>query len=106
MAEFIRVGSLAEIAPGTVLFAEVGEASVAVANCNGELYAVDNVCTHDGGSLDEGELYCDTYDIECPRHGATFDVRTGKVTALPAVRPIKTYPVRVEDDDVLVEVDE
>jgi 3-phenylpropionate/trans-cinnamate dioxygenase ferredoxin subunit len=69
---------------------------------SGEFYAVEDVCTHDDGALGEGELV--GYAIECPRHGARFDVRTGRVLCLPAVVPIKTFAVQVEGDVVKVEV--
>ncbi len=69
---------------------------------DGEWFVIADVCTHDGGALDQGELIgC---EIECPRHGARFDVVTGKVRRLPAVRPVKTYGVRVVDGRVEVEV--
>ena len=76
----------------------VGEHSIALCNVNGKFYAVDNLCTHDNGPLGEGRLIGDL--IECPRHGARFDVKTGQWRALPAVRPIRTYPVEVEGDEV------
>jgi 3-phenylpropionate/trans-cinnamate dioxygenase ferredoxin subunit len=93
-----------EIPPGRVGLFEVGERRIALCNVDGRFYAVDDVCTHDGGSLDQGEL--EGHEIECPRHGARFDVRTGRVTRLPAVLPVETYEVRVEGDQVQVEVDE
>ena len=75
--------------------------SIALANLNGEFYAVDNLCTHDNGPLGEGRF--ERGMIECPRHGARFDVKTGAVKALPAVHPIKTYPVTIEGDEVRVD---
>lgn len=71
-------------------------------NVDGSIYAVEDVCTHDGGPLDQGEL--EGCRIVCPRHGAVFDVRTGEVLALPAVIPLPTYAVRVEGDEVFVDV--
>ena len=76
---------------------------LAVSNIDGTLYAIDDVCTHDGGSLDQGEL--DGAEIECPRHGARFDVRTGRVTMLPAFAPVRAFPVRIQDGTVQVDVD-
>jgi 3-phenylpropionate/trans-cinnamate dioxygenase ferredoxin subunit len=61
------------------------------------------VCTHDGGALDQGEL--DGTEIECPRHGARFDVRSGAATQLPAFEPVETHAVRIEGDDILVGVE-
>lgn len=93
-----------DIAAGTVAVFEVDGVSVCVANLDGEnFYAIDNICTHDGGPLGEGKLAGET--VECPRHGARFDVKTGAVRALPAVRPVRTYPVTVEGEEVYVEVD-
>ncbi len=74
---------------------------VLLCNVDGALYAVEDVCTHDGGPLDQGELQ--DCRIMCPRHGATFDVTTGAALTPPAVVPLATYPVRVEGDDVFVD---
>jgi 3-phenylpropionate/trans-cinnamate dioxygenase ferredoxin component len=86
---------------GTCSDFKAGQGSVLVCNVQGELYAVADVCTHDNGPLGSSEL--DGCQVECPRHGARFDVRTGKVTALPAVRPIATYAVRVVDGVIEVQ---
>jgi 3-phenylpropionate/trans-cinnamate dioxygenase ferredoxin subunit len=75
---------------------------VLLCNVAGELFAVEDVCTHDGGELDGGVL--DGCRIMCPRHGAFFDVTTGKALTLPAVSPLPTYPVTVDGDDVSVDV--
>jgi 3-phenylpropionate/trans-cinnamate dioxygenase ferredoxin subunit len=99
-----RIASRSDIAAGTVRVFEVNGRSLAVANLDGEsFYAIDNLCTHDGGPLGEGRLANGT--VECPRHGARFDLKTGAVRALPAVRPVRTYPVTVEGEDVSVEVE-
>jgi 3-phenylpropionate/trans-cinnamate dioxygenase ferredoxin subunit len=75
---------------------------VLLCNVDGTIYAVEDVCTHDGGPLDQGELQgC---RIMCPRHGALFDVTTGEALTLPAVIPLPTYPVTVDGDEVSVEV--
>ena len=99
---FVKVGRVADVPPGTAKVYEAGDRFVAVCNVEGTLYAVDDVCTHDEGSLDQGEL--DGFEIECPRHMARFDVRTGEVTELPAVVPIDTFSVRVEGDDIELDV--
>jgi 3-phenylpropionate/trans-cinnamate dioxygenase ferredoxin component len=103
MAKFLPACRVADIPPGHVGYAEVDGVRLAICNADGAFYAVDDVCTHDGGSLDQGEL--DGFNIECPRHGARFDIRTGRVTALPAIRPIGTYHVQVDEDAVMVDVD-
>ena len=99
---FVKVGEVGDVPPGTAKVYEVGDRFVAVCNVEGTLFAVDDVCTHDEGSLDQGEL--DGFEIECPRHMARFDVRTGEVKALPAVVPIDTFGVRVEGDDIELDV--
>ncbi len=103
MAEFIKVTNTDDIEPGKVQVYEVAGKQIAIANVDGTFYAIDDICTHDGGSLDQGELEGD--QIECPRHGALFDVKTGRALTLPAVAPVKSYPVQVDGDDIKVEVD-
>jgi 3-phenylpropionate/trans-cinnamate dioxygenase ferredoxin component len=100
---YVPVAKVSDVAPGTVKYVGVGPEEIALCNVDGEFYAIADVCTHDGGSLDQGSL--DGYQIECPRHGARFDVRTGAVRALPAILPIPTFDVRVEGDTILVDVD-
>jgi 3-phenylpropionate/trans-cinnamate dioxygenase ferredoxin subunit len=96
------VAKVSDTPPGTIRVHEVGGVRIALCNVNGRFYAIDDVCTHDGGPLDQGELQ-DNF-VECPRHGAKFDVTTGRAVVLPAVRPVKTYRVEVDGDDVKVEV--
>lgn len=78
--------------------------SVAVCNADGKLYCVEDVCTHDGGPLGEGIL--EGCAIECPRHGAQFDIRTGEVLRAPAYLPIRTYPIRAENGQILIEIEQ
>jgi 3-phenylpropionate/trans-cinnamate dioxygenase ferredoxin subunit len=94
---FVKVAKLDDIPRGRVKVFEVGDEDVALCNVDGEIYAVANVCTHDGGPLLGGER-------ECPRHGARFDVRTGEVKILPAIVPIPTFEVKVEGQDILVDI--
>ena len=103
MPRWVRVATTDEIQTEQAKVYTVGDLRIAVCNAEGQFYAIDDVCTHDGGPLDQGELF--EYEIECPRHGARFDVRTGRALNLPAVFPVKTYPVRVENDAIEVEVD-
>ena len=100
---FRQAAKLDDIAPGQVKVVTLGDEDVALCNVAGVIYAVANVCTHDGGPLGEGSLHGD--QIECPRHGARFDVRTGAVKSLPAIVPIPTFQVKVDGKDILVEVD-
>jgi 3-phenylpropionate/trans-cinnamate dioxygenase ferredoxin subunit len=97
---FVNVGTLADVPEGTVRVYEVGGREIALCNVDGKIYAIDNVCTHDEGSLDQGAL--DGCEVECPRHGARFDVRNGKVVEGPAVLPVDTFDVRVEGDRIEV----
>ncbi len=101
MSGAIKVADTGSVAPGTVRSIDVEGRRLALCNVDGTFYVIDDVCTHDGGPLDQGELIgC---EIECPRHGARFDVRTGRVRRLPAILPLKTYPVTVEDGAVLLD---
>jgi len=103
MGERLKIANTTDVAPGKVRSIEVAGKRLALCNVDGQFYLIDDVCTHDGGPLDQGELF--GYEIECPRHGARFDVRTGRVRRLPAILPIRTYPVTVQDDEVLVDTD-
>jgi 3-phenylpropionate/trans-cinnamate dioxygenase ferredoxin subunit len=102
MPQLVNVAKIDEVPPGSVKVVEANGRRIALCNYNGTIYAIDDVCTHDGGALDQGELF--DCEIECPRHGARFDVRTGAVTCLPAVLPVKTYAVKVEDGAIAIEV--
>ena len=102
MSGFVSVAKVSETPAGTISVHQVGDLRIALCNVNGRFYAIDDVCTHDGGPLDQGELQGQL--VECPRHGAKFDVTDGRAVVLPAVRPVKTYPVQVDGDDVRVEV--
>jgi 3-phenylpropionate/trans-cinnamate dioxygenase ferredoxin subunit len=100
---FKTVAKVEETEPGTISVREVGGVRIALCNVDGTYYAIDDVCTHDGGPLDQGELEGNL--VECPRHGARFDVTNGRPVVLPAVRPVKTYPVQVLGDEVQVDVE-
>src|SRR5688500_19201058 len=77
---------------------------IGVFNCDGELYAIEDRCSHDDGPLAEGEFDPAACTVECPRHGSLFDISTGKPKTLPAYRPVETFEVRVEDDEVKLEL--
>jgi 3-phenylpropionate/trans-cinnamate dioxygenase ferredoxin subunit len=102
VAEFVTIAKKDDIPAGEVRVYNVNGKELAVAHVDGEFYAIDDVCTHDGGPLGEG--YIEDCQIECPRHGARFDLKTGKAMTLPAVMGVAAYPVRIEGDDVQVEV--
>jgi 3-phenylpropionate/trans-cinnamate dioxygenase ferredoxin subunit len=100
MPEFFKVASRAEVPPGGKLLTEVDGRQIAVFHCADGFYAIDDVCTHDGGPLAEGDLVgC---EIRCPRHGARFDVRTGKALSLPAFEPVTTHTVELRGDEIWV----
>ena len=100
---FQRVARAADIPVGEVTVVEVAGRSVALGHTEDDRWgAVDNVCTHDGGTLGEGEM--DGSCVECPRHGAKFDLFSGEVRAMPAVFPVNAYPVRVADGEVFIDL--
>lgn len=101
MKRFVRVAAQADIAVGGKKLMEIDGVPVAVFNVDGIFYAIEDICTHDGGNLVEGDLI--GHEVECPRHGARFDVRTGAATKMPAFEPVPTYEVQTAGDDILVE---
>jgi 3-phenylpropionate/trans-cinnamate dioxygenase ferredoxin subunit len=103
MDDWIEVAKVGDIAPGGFRVVEVNGAMVAVFNVNGAFHALDDVCTHDGGSLSGGEVQGE--EVVCPRHGAKFNIRTGEVTAPPAYEAVHVFPVRVEDGRIWVRDD-
>jgi 3-phenylpropionate/trans-cinnamate dioxygenase ferredoxin subunit len=98
--EFIAVAAVEEIGEGERMIFEVDEQSIALFNIAGSYFAIADVCSHDDGPVAEGEI--EGHEIECPRHGARFDLTSGKALTLPAVTDIAAYPVRVEGDQILV----
>lgn len=102
MAEYIRVASVDEIPVGGSRLVELDMVRVALFNLDGTIYAIEDICTHDGGPLVEGRVV-NGCEVQCPRHGARFDVRTGAAVAFPAFESTPTYAVRVEGNDVWVE---
>jgi 3-phenylpropionate/trans-cinnamate dioxygenase ferredoxin component len=96
-----KVAKTGDVPPGKTLRVVADGVELLLCNVNGTLFAIEDVCTHDGGPLDQGTLEGET--VVCPRHGATFDVRTGDALTLPAVLPLMTFPVTIEGDDVYVE---
>lgn len=89
---YYAIASSDEVPEGDRLFVEINGHPIVVFNIGGQFYAIEDVCTHDHGPLGDGEV--EGFEVICPRHGARFDVRSGKVTRLPAVQPVPYYPVR------------
>ncbi|MDQ2908612.1 MAG: non-heme iron oxygenase ferredoxin subunit [Candidatus Eremiobacteraeota bacterium] len=103
MAETSKpVARVSDIPDGTTKRIEIDGEAVLLCKTDGALYAIEDVCTHDGGELEQGTL--EGCRIECPRHGAYFDIRTGEALTLPAVVPVRTFPVRIAGDDVYVDL--
>lgn len=101
MSEFVAIGTTDELQPGDEpIIVELNRRWVAIFNIDGEYYAIEDRCTHDDGPLAEGEL--EGYVIMCPRHFATFDVRTGQVLSAPAMIDVPTYEVRVEGNEIQI----
>ena len=95
MNGWVRVCHMAELLPGEVQTAWDGDTPIAVFNIDGALYAIEDICTHDGGELTGGAIV--GHEVECPRHGARFDVRSGEALCPPAYEPTAKFPVKVED---------
>ncbi len=100
MPEFHKLAPSDDVAPGEVKTYEVEGRPVALCNVDGELYALENICTHAFAYLSEGGLVGDR--IKCPLHGATFDVKTGEAKSLPAVKAVPTHEIKIEDGTVYV----
>ena len=97
---YVTVARVGEIPAGGVKVVRLDDRDIAVYNVEGGYYAIDDICPHDGGELASGVLEGDV--VECPRHGARFNVRTGAVLSAPAVVPVSTYEVKVENGDIQV----
>lgn len=96
--EFVAIARQEDLPNGERLFVEIDGEPVVVFNIAGEFFAIADLCSHDDGPLGDGDL--DGYEINCPRHGASFDVRTGRVLSLPAIVDIPAYPTRVENGQI------
>lgn len=95
MPDWLRVCEESELQPGGMKVVPAEDTDIAVFNCEGDYYAIEDVCTHDGGQLTGG--FIEGCEIECPRHGARFDVRTGEALTAPAYEPTSKFPVKLEN---------
>lgn len=100
MSDWVDVAKLDEFESGAFRVVELEDTNVAVFNIDGEIYAIEDVCTHDYGQLTGGSV--EGHEIVCPRHGAHFDIKTGEALSPPAYEPVETFPVRVEGGVVQV----
>lgn len=100
----VEVCPVEELPPGSMKIVPAGATTVGVYNCEGEFFALEDRCSHDDGPLVEGDWEPDRCVVICPRHGANFDIRTGRPLTLPAYEPVETFRVVVEDGVIKVEV--
>jgi 3-phenylpropionate/trans-cinnamate dioxygenase ferredoxin subunit len=100
----VTVCKQGELGPGEMRLVEAGGRKIGVFNCDGELLAIEDRCSHDDGPLAEGPLDCAAGTVECPRHGSIFDLRSGRPKSLPAYQPVATFPVSVVGDEIVVDV--
>ena len=103
MTERVRVSALSELPDGRGVRVDVGGHRIALFRIGDQAYALGDRCSHAEASLAEGEIF--DFDVECPRHGSAFDLRTGNPDALPATKPVPVYSVTVEDGDVYLDVE-
>jgi 3-phenylpropionate/trans-cinnamate dioxygenase ferredoxin subunit len=104
MNEFIAVAKTSEVPDPGKMLVEVGERLVVLIHAAGHWYALDDVCTHDGGPLSEGPLDASKGTLACPRHGAKFDIKTGAALTMPATKPTVAHDVKVADEQVFVRI--
>ena len=104
MADFVRVAKVTELADPGKMLVEVDQRLVVLFRLGGKFYALDDVCTHDGGPLSEGELDSKACTIACPRHGAKFDIKNGAALTMPATQATESHEVKVEGNDIFVKL--
>jgi 3-phenylpropionate/trans-cinnamate dioxygenase ferredoxin component len=104
-SEIVDICAVSELPPGGMRLVEWEDLEIGVFNCNGEILAIEDRCSHDNGTLVEGTLDQENCTVECPRHGSEFDLRTGKPVTLPAYVPVDTFPVIVDGNQIKVEVE-
>lgn len=99
-ARFVKVGRVSDIPSGRPEVFEVEDRQIAIYRLEDGYFAIEDICTHDGGPLAEGEI--EGHEVICPRHGARFDIKTGAALCMPAVTGVESYPVRLEGEDLYV----
>ncbi|MFT5194639.1 MAG: 3-phenylpropionate/trans-cinnamate dioxygenase ferredoxin subunit [Cellvibrionaceae bacterium] len=107
MAEFVKVGTIADIAPGKPLVHDFDYDTVVIFQVDNAYYCLEDICSHQEVELSGGRVECnaatDVCRVECPKHGSWFDLKTGEALNMPAVSPVKTFAVKLDGDDILVE---
>lgn len=106
MAEFLPAADTDELPDPSSLLVELDDRLIVLIHAAGRYYALDDVCTHDGGPLSEGDIDTDDTTIACPRHGAKFDLATGAAMTMPATKPTVAHEVKVEGDQIFVRINE
>jgi 3-phenylpropionate/trans-cinnamate dioxygenase ferredoxin subunit len=104
MAEFVAVAKVSDLSDPGRITVELDDRLIVLLRVGGDVFALDDVCTHDGGPLGEGEL--EDHTIACPRHGAKFDIRNGKALTMPATQPTVAHEVKIVGDDIMVRLNE
>ena len=102
MGNLVNVGKTSDVPEGEMKLVEVGEERILLSNIGGNFYAIGEVCSHADGPLSDGDIEDD--EVECPFHGARFNLKTGLNTSPPAYEAVPCYPVSVQNDDILIEI--
>lgn len=104
MSEFHKACDKSEVSDGEKVLLEVDEQLVIMFQIGDQYFCIDDVCTHDGGTLSDGDH--SGFEIECPRHGAKFDIRCGKALCMPATQPTRSHEVKVDGEEIFVKLAE
>ncbi len=104
MSEYITVASVADVDDGSTRLVEVDDRLVLLSRMGDDFYCIDDICTHDGGTLSDGPH--EGCEIACPRHGAKFDLRTGKALSMPATQDTASHQVKVENGSIMIRLNE
>lgn len=101
-SKFVKAATTGDVPEGTMMSVQVEGEEILLACIGGQYFAINNICSHQGGWLDQGELLKDSCEVICPLHDACFDLKTGQPTSGPAKQPVTLYAVRVEGGDILL----
>jgi nitrite reductase/ring-hydroxylating ferredoxin subunit len=102
LSKFVKVAKTGELAEGKMIMVKAENDEILLAWVGGKYYAINNICSHQGGWLDQGDLHAESLEIQCPLHDGRFDLQTGQATREPCIDAVDSYGVRVEGDDILV----